>query len=194
MEQFAGRIKEVDEELESQVKSTQAKAAKLYKSARLQSAMVFGLDDEPIAGVDTPSNTSSATATRASSTSIALNPLARSTVNKRKHEQSSINASNQAFYETSMLLANSFKESTTLLAQALVTNTQVEAMSTTRASELSIFSLDERISRIESCLTDVQSGLEAHLGDVTGLLGRILAAVGTGTRENREETQAGENN
>ncbi len=93
-----------------------------------------------------------------------------------------------------MLLANSFKESTTLLAQALVTNTQAETMSTTCASELSISPLDKRISTMESCLTDVQSGLEAHLEDVTGLLGRILAAVGTGTRKNRQEIQAGKNN
>lgn len=70
VEQLAERIKAVDEELESQVKSIQAEAAELYESARLQSAMVFGLDDEPIPGVDAPSNTSSA-ATRASSASLA---------------------------------------------------------------------------------------------------------------------------
>ncbi len=87
-----------------------------------------------------------------------------------------------------MLLANSFKESTTLLVQMLLTNTQAEAMPSTCASEPSIFSLNERILGMESCLTDVQSGLEARLGDMTGLLGRILATVGTGTRQNRDKT------
>lgn len=87
-----------------------------------------------------------------------------------------------------MLLANSFKESITLLAQALATNTQVEAMPSTYIFEPSIFLLDKRISRMESHLTDMQSGLKARLGDMTGLLGRILAAVDTGTRENREKT------
>lgn len=86
VEQFAQRVKEVDEELESQVKWSQAKAVELYESARLQSAIVFGLDDEPIPELDAPSNTSSATATRASLTSIALNPLARSTAQKRKYK------------------------------------------------------------------------------------------------------------
>lgn len=156
--------------------------------------MVYGLDDKPIAEVDALSNISSATATCASPTLIALNPLARSTANKQKHEQSSFNVSNQAFYEISILLANSFIKSTTLLAQALVTNTQVEAIPTTCASELSIFFLDKRLSRMESRLTDVQSGLEARLGDIIGLLDRILTAMGIGTRENRKEAQAGENN
>ena len=33
---------------------------------------------------------------------------------------------------------------------------------------------------MESRLTDVQSNIEACLGDVTGMLGKILAAVGEG--------------
>lgn len=86
VEQFVGRIKEINEELKSQVKSTQAKAAELYKSARLQSTMVFGLDDKPIAGVNAPSITSLAIATHASSISITLNPLVRSIANKQKYE------------------------------------------------------------------------------------------------------------
>lgn len=81
MQQFAGRIKEVDEELKSQLKSTQAKAVELYKFACLQSAMVFGLDNELIVGVDTLSNTPSVTTIRASLISITLNPLICSTCN-----------------------------------------------------------------------------------------------------------------
>lgn len=81
VKQFAQRIKAVDQELDAQVKSQQAKAAESFESARVQSAMVFGLNDEHITGVDAPSNSSIA-APRFSS-SIALNPLARATANKR---------------------------------------------------------------------------------------------------------------
>lgn len=87
VKQFAGQIKEVNEELEFQVKFSQAKAIELFESACLQSAMVFGLDDESISRVEALSNTPSATEIYAFSVSIALNPLACSTANKQKHEQ-----------------------------------------------------------------------------------------------------------
>lgn len=86
MENFAGQIKEVDKELESQIKFSQAKVAELFESVHLQSTMVFGLNDEPIPGVDSPSNAPSAAGICASSAFIALNPLARLTANKQKHE------------------------------------------------------------------------------------------------------------
>ncbi len=82
VKQFAESIKVIDEELESQVKLSQAKAAELFESACFQIARVFELDDEPISGVNALSNSSSATAARASSVSIALNPQARSTAHK----------------------------------------------------------------------------------------------------------------
>lgn len=200
MEQFAKRIKAVDEELESQVKSSQAKALKLFESTLLQNAIVFGLDDEPIPQVDAPSNSSSAIATCAFLASIALNPLARSIAYKQKYKKSTANAGQAS--HNAMFLANNFKESIAVLAQALLSKNQSELLHT-RASEASlpISSLDDKILKTESCLMEVQSGInsrfmqvqstrgswlvevqqnmEACLRNVTGLLGRILASVGT---------------
>lgn len=117
VEQFAQRIKAVGQGLGTQVKSQQAKAAELFESARVQSAMVFGLDDEPIPGVDAPSNSSIA-APRFSS-SIALNLRARATANKRKREDSATPSANdvQASRENDAL-ANSFEKATNMLAEA----------------------------------------------------------------------------
>lgn len=76
----------------------------------------------------------------------------------------------------------------------------------TRASEASppatTSSLDDRISRMEFHLTEVQNtmsselievkqNIETRLGDVTGLLGGILAAVDTNSNQGRDEAQAG---
>lgn len=72
--------------MESQIKSSQAKVAELFESVHLQSTIVFGLNDELIPGVDSPSNTSSAAGICASLAFISLNPLARLTANKEKHE------------------------------------------------------------------------------------------------------------
>ena len=90
----------------------------LFESARVQSAMVFGLDDEPIPGVDAPSNSS--TTVPRSSSSIALNPLARATANKQKREDSATPSANDV--QTSRendALANSFEKATNVLAEAL---------------------------------------------------------------------------
>ncbi|MCJ1348862.1 hypothetical protein MMC31_007095, partial [Peltigera leucophlebia] len=173
VEKFAQRIKAVGQELETQVKSQQAKAAELFESACVQSAMVFGLDDEPIPGVDAPSNSSIA-APRLSS-SIALNLLARATANKRKREDSATPSANDV--QTSRendALANSFEKATNVLAKAL----QNRGLEPTTAATIS--ALNDQILRMESWLTDVQSNMEARLGDVTGMLGKILAAVGEG--------------
>lgn len=66
------------------VKSTQAKVAELYKSACLQSAIIFRLDNKLIAEVDILSNILSTTTTHVSSISIALNLLVHSIFNKQK--------------------------------------------------------------------------------------------------------------
>lgn len=41
----------IQDELELAVKDKQTQAAELFEAAKLQSAMVFGLDDKPIAGI-----------------------------------------------------------------------------------------------------------------------------------------------
>lgn len=187
--------------MESQIKSLQAKTAELFESACLLSAMVLGLEDEPILGVDVPSNTLFSIATCVSSASIALNPLARSSANKQKHKQSANRDSNQALTNV-MIMANSLKKSIAVLAQILLAQNQTQVLSTsTSKAFLSTSPLDDRISKMESRLTDVknmmnsrlgevQQNMVARLGDVTGLLGKILAAVGTGGNQGRDGAQA----
>lgn len=54
VEQFATRMKMVAQEINDSVKSRQQRAAKNLEAARLESSLVFEIDDEPIPGVDTP--------------------------------------------------------------------------------------------------------------------------------------------
>lgn len=58
--------------------------------------------------------------------------------------------------------------------------------------------MDSRLMEVQNIMSsrfaEVQQNMEARLGDVTGLLGRILAAVGTGTsRQAGDKAQAGNN-
>lgn len=80
VEQFNDRLKTVKKELDKQVKTKQAQTAELFEAARVQSAMVFGLDDELIPGVDATADSQHATTSGKSS--IALNQVACATANK----------------------------------------------------------------------------------------------------------------
>lgn len=51
VEQFAIRMNTVQDKLESAIKDKQTWGVELFEAAKLQSAMVFGLDDETIAGI-----------------------------------------------------------------------------------------------------------------------------------------------
>lgn len=52
VEKFCEHIEIVKNKLSLAVKDKQAQAAKLFEAARLQKAMVFEFDDEPIPGID----------------------------------------------------------------------------------------------------------------------------------------------
>ena len=107
-----------------------------------------------------------------------------------------------------MLLADSIRDSTTLLAQALAASfepapapapapappapapapapasapdqsTQTGAPQSANQNGLSEGQeLRERIASIDARLTELQTNMEAQMGDVTSMLGRIFAAVG----------------
>ncbi len=69
--QFAIRFNIVQTELDLAIKDRQSQAGKLFGVAKLQITIVFGLDDEPIAGIEvTPGLVTG------SGPSIALNPTA----------------------------------------------------------------------------------------------------------------------
>lgn len=74
VEQFANRIKTVSQDIEDSVRSRKQKAVGSLTAARLESSLVFQIDDELILGVDTPSGSTS---------SIALGP--RSNKQKQRY-------------------------------------------------------------------------------------------------------------
>lgn len=127
-----------------------------------------------------------------------LNPLARAAPT---NENVRVEALSEA-----TLLAESFKESTNVLAQALMwgkspINPAANAMSSVAPSTPLVAStqedtsasgpwaLDQKIKNIEVHLNEVQSGMGVRLtevqsnfnarqGEVTGMLDRVLAAIG----------------
>lgn len=142
------------------MKTSKAKSSKLYKTARLQSAMVFGLDDEPIPGVDAPSSASQG------GLSIALNPLARVVANERKREGSAVV---EEVSKDFLLLANSFRDSTKELAQALMLSNAPSTSATATpepSSTLSRAGTEERISIAIQALDKKIASMEARLTEV----------------------------
>lgn len=73
------------------------------------------------------------------------------------------------------------------LARALVARSQIESATASKPTVVAIAAqereaiataaLNQRIFNMETRLGKVQNNMEARLGDVTGMLGRILAAV-----------------
>lgn len=122
------------------------------------------------------------------------------TANKQKYEQAGNVDSNQAL-NNFKLLANSLKESTAILAHALLTQNPMEFSSTCASktfSSATTFSLHNRISRMKSHLTkiqntksfqaiEIQQNIKMCLGYVTGLLNKILAVIDTNGNQGRNK-------
>lgn len=103
-----------------------------------------------------------------------------------------------------MLLTNSIKESTSILAQALLIQNPTEVSSTHTSKAFppaTTFFLDDKISRMKSRLTKVQNtissrlikvkeNMETRLGDIISLLDRIPAIIDTSGNQGRDEAQA----
>lgn len=140
--------------------------------------MVFEIDDEPIPGVDTPVSNS----TQSTSRSIALTP--RPSKRKREKEPSSDQPSADI-----VLLADSFKEATTILADAYRAS---HTLAEPRGSE---FPRQETIEkRMDKLEANVQSMVEKTLQsppatqtlenkvdqmrtEMEGMVGRVLQAL-----------------
>lgn len=97
VEQFAGWVKVNQDELDKQVNTNKAKSSRFYEMVCLQSAIVFGLDNEPIPGINVLSSTLQ------SNSFIALNLLAWVTANKNFYlhcqELANINGHSSAWQE-----------------------------------------------------------------------------------------------
>ena len=126
-------------EIDLTIKDKQTQAAELFEAAKLQSAMVFGLDDEPIAGIESMPGV-----VTGSNASIALN-----SARKRKREEGNGPSSN------AILLSETFERSTTVLAQALVKAQELSllpAASTFSTSDNSAAGIEKKITEIEHCI------------------------------------------
>ena len=56
VEKFGGQIDVVQKNLDLAVNNKRAQAAKLFEASKLQNEMVYGLNDEPISGVEAAAN------------------------------------------------------------------------------------------------------------------------------------------
>lgn len=157
--------------MNEQVKTSKAKSSKLYEIIRLQNAIVFDLDNEPILGVDAPYSALQG------SSSIALNLLAWMAANKKKCKGLVIA---EEVSKDLSLLANSLGDSTKELAQALILSDTLSTSAIITPEPLSILSragtdeqismatkaLNKKIASMEARLTKVQSSMEACLNKV----------------------------
>ena len=126
-------------EVDSAVKDKQTQIAKLFEAAKLQSAMIFGLDDKPIAGIEsTPGMITG------SGLSIALNSA-------RKQKQDEGNGSSS----DAVLLSETFERSTTVLAQALVKVRKLFPLpiaSITPPTSNDSAGIEKKMTEIEHCI------------------------------------------
>lgn len=158
VEKFGERMDAIQKNLDSAVKDKQAQAAELFEAAKLQSEMVYGLDDEPISGVEAAANLGP------SSRTIALNSS-----RKRKWDDSGI--SNNV-----VLMSKTLEKTTTVLAQALV-----DSRGETVSLSGNVAAFDKKISDMEH---RIEAKIEACWGDIEGKLDRILAAMSATNNNN----------
>lgn len=186
VEQFAQHMDTVAQDIEDSVKSRQQKAAENLEAARLENALIFEIDDEPISGVDTPNTNRSSTP----GSSIALNPRQRKrkrehNTNEQRHETQPAEASQNA-----VLIANSFRDSTAVLADALryrqeaniapAPATAPAATPTATATSSENNKLSQRISNLEQKVDGAVSNMEGMMGRIMQALAGLNAAAGLG--------------
>lgn len=154
VEQFAERMRTVALEIEVSVRSRKIKAAESLAAARLESSLVFQLDDEPIPGVDTPSGSTPS--------SIALAPRS----NKRKRD--TVDQTGPS--PDAVLMNTGIKEAAEALAGAYRARIQ-------NSEPAEVNRLEERIDSVESSLGEVKGSLgdmKDTLGDMQKMIGGVL--------------------
>ncbi|MCJ1470666.1 hypothetical protein MMC07_009312 [Pseudocyphellaria aurata] len=163
VEQFAGRWHTVTDEINDTVKTRQNRAAEILEAARLESSQGSNVNNEPTRDMDTPSN-SPASSTRSEPLSVALALQA----NKRRRVDPEASTTGGEMSRDAMLLATSFRESTTVLAEALLATRQapVAALPPLKAiPPTHKLSLEQRVDRIESALDDLRGMISRALQD-----------------------------
>lgn len=174
VEQFARRMETVQKDLDEQVKAKRANAAEKFETARLQSDMVFGLDDEPIPGIES----GALGAAPGHPSSIALN------ANTRKRKRN--NSSNGISIDAATILSETIERTTTVLAQALTSAPPEQAPTPAPALRPTTPPAKEAdVAALEQKMTTMEARFEARMGDMQNMLSRILSAVG-GQTESRK--------
>lgn len=168
------------------VKSWQQKATENLETTRLENALIFEIDDEPIPGVDIPNTNRSSTP----GSTIALNRLPK----KQKHEHNT----NEQRHETqpaevsqnAVFIVNSFRDSTVVLADALryrqeaniapVLATAPTATPTATATSSENNELSQQISNLEQKVDGIVGNMEGMMGRIMQALARLNTAAGLG--------------
>ena len=157
VEQCAERWETVAKEIKDMAKTRKERAIENLKAARLENSLIFQVDDEPIPGIDRPTNS-----IRSGTLSIALNGHS-----KRKHleikSSSSINDAEPS--KNAVLLATSFRESTAILAAALKDSKNL-VVPVALLAPISAVS-DNRIN-------EVKTELKNEMGEMRTIMERIL--------------------
>ena len=174
VEQFTNRWQTVANEIEDMVITRQERAAKNLEAARLENNLIFQVDDEPIPGLDTPTNS-----TRSGTPSIALNGRGKC----KRSEMESTNLNNDAQpSKDAVLLATSFRESTAALAAALRDNRNPVVPAALPAPTSVPDNYEHRIDK-------VKTELKNEMGEMWSMMERILQAV-AGQRAAAENSAA----
>lgn len=159
VEMFWDRLEILKADIKQSKESKEAQAAELFEATQLQKTRGFEMDDEPIVSIDSESS-------NLQNISITLN----SSNQKQKRDR----AVSTGLSNNTVLLAETFEKSTSVLAKALV------ACQNSDPILVSTFSLNNDLSDLNQRLTKIETGLEdmkSELGNMKNMLGRIFAAV-----------------
>lgn len=143
----------------------------MFEAARLQSDMVFGLDDKLIPGIES----GALGAAPGHPSSIALN------ANTRKQKRN--NSSNGKSIDVVAILSEIIERTTTILVQALISSPLEQAPApapTLRPTAAPVKQAD--IAALEQKMTTMEALFEARMSDMQNMLSRILSAVGGQTK------------
>lgn len=129
VKQFTIQVNKVQLEIDSDIKDQQIQATKLFETIKLQSAIVFGLDNKPITSIESMSRV-----VISSNLFITLNFTCKQKC-KVKNRPSS----------NTILLSETFKKLIIVLAQALV-----------KVKELSLLPATNTLSTSDNSTTDIK--------------------------------------
>lgn len=154
IKQFIIQFNTIQAKLDLAVKDKQLQVLELFAVVKLQNAMVFGLDDKPIVGIERTSGL-----VLGSGFSIALNPI-------QKQKQDEVNKP----FQDVILLLETFERSTAILAEVLVRTKRVLSLPTRPAVATVLIAANaESIESSRAGLNSSAVGLDGLTAGLDGL-------------------------